>query len=278
VNSFSFNCLKGSTINVYSNGLGNKRGVLVNGSNIATTRDLNIYVAQPSSPTLPSPTGGSYVGVETADSSNTGSIQLRSTTIGTVSPTAGQTYTASDILQTNPSTILNPTYLASAGIQIGPGTDLITKTAGGKSFSTFSYPTTLFYGSRGVVTNTNAGWLWVGTQAFSNSTPKYPDDTIPAAFYKIQQPIIVSGITVSCTAAPGVGKTAVFTVCKNTNGTAPGGVPNGATVMTVTLSGTETEASYYNKSVNFSSLDKLSLYFITNSTVLSDPSVQIDCF
>ena len=33
--SFSFNSLKGSTINIYSNGKGNKRGILVSGSNQA---------------------------------------------------------------------------------------------------------------------------------------------------------------------------------------------------------------------------------------------------
>jgi hypothetical protein len=135
--SFSFNCLKGSTVNVLSNGSGNKRGVIVTASNVVTTRDLNIYVAQPA--TTSSGTG-SYIGVETADPSNVGSIQLRSTTIGTVLPSVGQTYTASDILQTNPSTLPNPTYLASAGIQIGPGVDLVTKSAGQGPFSIYTLP------------------------------------------------------------------------------------------------------------------------------------------
>jgi len=61
--SFSFNSLKGSTINVYSNGNGKKRGVLVSNSNIVSTRDLNVYVAQPTDTT----SIGSYVGVETDD-------------------------------------------------------------------------------------------------------------------------------------------------------------------------------------------------------------------
>jgi hypothetical protein len=75
------------------------------------------------------------VGVETNDTSDTGSIQLRTTTVGVTTPTAGQSYTASDILQTNPTTIDNPSYLASAGIQIGPGVDLVTKSAGGKALT-----------------------------------------------------------------------------------------------------------------------------------------------
>jgi hypothetical protein len=79
--------------------------------------------------------------------------------VGTVRPTVGQTYTASDILQTNPSTVVNPAYLASAGIQIGPGVDLVTKTAGGAPFSTYTYPTTIFYGCRNTITNEKSGYF-----------------------------------------------------------------------------------------------------------------------
>lgn len=145
--SFSFNCLKGSTINVSSNGGGNKRGVLVSNTNVVTTRDLNIYVAPPTDTS----SLGSYVGVETNDPALLGSIQLRSTTIGTKTPTGVQTYSASDILQTTPPTIADPTYLASTGIQVGPGTDLVTKSAGMRGFSTYVYPTILYYGLRGNV-------------------------------------------------------------------------------------------------------------------------------
>ena len=83
---FSFNSIKGSTINVYSNGAGNKRGLLVSNSNQASTRDVNIYVAQPPD----TDSTGSYVGVETNDVGNIGSIQLRTTTAGVVVPTGTQ--------------------------------------------------------------------------------------------------------------------------------------------------------------------------------------------
>ena len=270
--TFSFNSLKGATINVYSNGNGNKRGVIITNTNLASTRDLNVYVAQP-----PGVTGhtGSYVGVETADPANTGSIQLRSTTVGTVTPTVGQTYTASDILQTNPTTITNPTYLASAGIQVGPGVDLVTKTAGSKGFSTYTYPTTLYYGCRGVITNTNAGYLWVGTEAFLNSTPKYPDASTPAAAYRAQQPMIVSGLSVTCGTAPGAGHALTITVCK---GATTGASLSNPTSMTVTITETNTTGSYYNSSVNFAQGDLLNVYFTTNSPHLADVSVQVDCF
>jgi hypothetical protein len=47
--SFSYNSIKGSTINVYSNGSGKKRGLLVSNTNVVTTRDTNVYVARPTS-------------------------------------------------------------------------------------------------------------------------------------------------------------------------------------------------------------------------------------
>jgi hypothetical protein len=274
--SFSFNSIKGSTINVFSNGKGNKRGILVSNSNQVSTRDTNIYVAQPPD----TDSIGSYVGVETNDGS-TGSIQLRSTTIGTVTPTGIEAYTASDILQTTPALIDNPSYLASPGIQLGPGVDLVTKTAGGKAFSTYNYPTTLFYGCRGTIQNVPAGWLWLGTNEFQNG--KYPDTTTPAARYRIQQPAIVSGIQVSCNVGPAGADSIVVTVCKNTNGSNGGGAfprtPNGATLMTTTLNtANPTSNAFYNGSVNFAAGDYLSVYFQTNSTIIQDVSIQLDMF
>ena len=270
--TFSFNSLKGSTINVYSNGNGNKRGVLVSNTNLASTRDLNIYVSQPTAVTGHT---GSYVGVETADPSDTGSIQLRATTVGTVTPSAGQTYTASDILQTNPPTVLNPSYLASAGIQLGPGVDLVTKTAGGAPFSTYIYPTTVFYGGRHVITNDKSGYLCPGTVLFSNSNPKYPDLSPLPPSYRVQQPMIVSGLSVACGVAPGVGKTLTITVCKNAT---TGLSLSNPTSIAVTISGTATSGNYYDTSVNFAAGDLMTVYMTTDSTTLADMSVQVDCF
>ena len=204
--SFSFNSVKGSTINVYSNGAGNKRGLLVSNSNQVSTRDTNVYVAQPPN----TDSTGSYVGVETNDSGNTGSIQLRSTTSGVVYPTATQSYTASDILQSTPPTILDPTYLASAGIQVGPGTDLVTKSAGGKGFSTYVYPITVYYGLKGSLSSAGSGYLWPGTQSVSAGS--FPDPGLPAAFYRAQQPSLISGFSASLNIAPGSSNTVVIGV------------------------------------------------------------------
>jgi hypothetical protein len=263
--TFSLNCLKGSTINCKSNGGGNKRGVLITGSNQVSSRDMNIYVASPSGNT------GSYVGVETAHIGGTGSIQLRSTSIGAPKQIPG--ISSSDILQTYPSVIINPTYLASAGIQVGPGTDLVTKSAGGKPFTTYTYPTTLYYGIRGMITNTRSGWLWLGTQFFSNSTPKYPDTSLPPARYRVQQPLIISGMMIAASNSS-VGDTTTITVCKN----ASTNTPNGVTSMVLHLTGTNTSASYYNSSVDCIPGDYISIYFTTNSITIEDVNIQIDMF
>ena len=268
--SFSFNSLKGSTINVKSNGSGNKRGILVSASNVASTRDLNVYVAAPLGPTGFT---GTYVGVETNDAGNTGSIQMRSTTVGFVKPTGTQGYTGSDILQTTPATITNPTYLASPGIQIGPGTDLVTKSAGGKGFSTFIYPTTIYYGGLGGITSRNSGYLWPGTVLFSSS---YPDQTTPVSRYRVQQPLILSGMSATCNilASP---HTVNITVCKNS----PTGTSlNNPTPFTVTLTNAATTASFYNASVDFAAGDYINLFMTTNAgnNQLHDLAVQLDLF
>ena len=270
--SFSFNSLKGSTINVFSNGAGNKRGILVSNSNQVSTRDVNIYVAKPPD----TDSTGSYVGVETNDSGNTGSIQLRTTTCGVVYPTVGQSYTASDILQTTPATIIDPSYLASAGIQIGPGTDLVTKSAGGKGFSTYIYPTIIYYGLKGTITSaTNNSYCWPGTQAISAGV--FPDNGSPYAFFRVQQPVLISGLSVSTNVASGGTNSITLTVRVT-----PSGGSIADTVFTVTLSGSTTSASFYNGSVRCTTGDLIHLYlsYVSGSppNASHDITAQIDLF
>lgn len=270
--TFSINSLKGSTINVYSNGAGNKRGVLISNSNQVSTRDVNIFIAQP----INTDSTGSYVGVETADAGNTGSIQLRTTTCGVVFPTAGQAYTASDILQTNPSTITDPTYLASAGIQIGPGTDLVTKSAGSKGFSTFNYPTIIYYGLKGTITSaTNSSYCWPGTQAISAGV--FPDNGSPAAYFRVQQPALISGLAFSTNIAPG-GTNSITLLIRIT----PSGGSIADTIYTATISGTNTQATFYNGSVRCNAGDyiHLLLSYVSGSpaNAAHDLTAQIDLF
>ena len=284
--TFSFNSVKGSTINVFSNGAGNKRGLLVSGSNQVSTRDTNVYVAQPPD----TDSTGSYVGAETNDAGNTGSIQLRATTLGVVVPTAGQAYTASDILQTTPATITDPTYLASAGIQVGPGVDLVTKSAGAKGFSTYVYPTTVYYGLKGNVTSgPSGGWLWPGTQGVSAGV--FPDTGFPPAYYRAQQPSILSGLSASLVLPPGGtgnASTLTITVYRTRSADAPGDATSGAlgtktvaTVFTVTFTGQDIQKTFYNGSVDLEAGDRLHVYQTytsVGSNGAHDLIVQLDLF
>ena len=288
--TFSFNSLKGSTINVLSNGGGNKRGILVSNSNQVSTRDLNVYVAQPTY--VLGGITGSYVGIETNDPGSTGSIQVRSTTVGCVYPTLGQSYTASDIQQTTPATILSPSYLASPGIQIGPGSDLVTRSAGDKGFSTYVYPTTIYYGLKGAINDWTGGGLstqlaycWPGTQRVQNNVFPDPTGITPGtgirAFYRIQQPSLISGITATLGSGPSSNYEVVLTIQYTP-------ISNPSTIITtpftLTLTGVSispSTGSKYNASTRLNTGDLLHLqiyYTGQGSNASADLSVQIDLF
>ena len=272
--SFAFNSLKGSTVNVYSNGGGNKRGVLVTNTNTITTRDLNVYVAAPTDST----STGSYVGIETNDSSvgQTGSVQLRATTVGTFLTSISGT--KSDILQTTPSSFVSPNYLLYPGIQIGPGTDLVTKNAGGKGFSSYVFNNTIFYGMKGTVSGP-PGWLWPGTQTWSAGV--FPDTGLPPAYYRVQQPFILGGMCMGLNISCGNSNSVTALVQKTP-------VATGVKVDTsysVTISGASIVGSFYNASVNFAVGDYIHVYFSYTSNNPNpstnnahDVTVQLDLF
>ena len=270
--SFAFNSLKASTVNVYSNGSGKKRGLLVSNTNVLTTRDLNVYVAPP----VDSRSQGSYVGIETNDPAGTGSIQLRATTVGTFLTSISGT--TSDILQTTPSSFLTSTYLLNPGIQIGPGTDLVTKTAGGKGFSSYAFTESIFYGMKGTVAGP-AGWLWPGTQTWNAGI--FPDPGLPAAYVRVQQPFILGGMCVGLNISCGNSNSATALVQKTP-------VATGVRVDTsfsVTISGASITSYFYNASVNFAVGDYIHVYFSYTSNNPNpstnnahDVTVQLDMF
>ena len=374
VTLFSFNGLKGSTLNVYSNGGGKKRGIILTNSCGATTRDLNVYVAAPSTITSTGPTG-TYVGVETSDIPSTGHtgnaaiIQMRGTTVGAwypwnyaSSPVQGPTgsYQSSDILQTSPAifstavsavtpatptagyvtytvgttsgflpgfnvifsgigpstrayyngtypitsvtsnTIVVPsdnvtttgitftTAVATSsliptaqtpGIQIGPGTDLVTRSAGGLGFTSYIQPNILFYGvAHDLNSTTPFGYLWPGTLPADAFKGTYPDTSTPIAFYRAQEPVLVTGMSIAVGTPPGSGQYITVTVCKNAAGT-PSAVPSNPTSITITLSGNTSVGTYYNTSVFFATGDYLSVHLNSSSgSAAANLSLQVDLF
>ena len=277
--TFSFNSVKGSTVNVYSNGAGKKRGILISNQNQMSTRDTNIYVAAPTN----TASTGSYVGVETNDTTgpNLGSIQLRTTTVGVVRPATGNGYTASDILQTTPATITDPIYLASAGIQIGPGVDLVTKSAGTKGFSSYIYPTTVYYGVRGNIADGPAGggYLWPGTlnvASGAGQSANYPDNGTVPAYYRVQQPALICGISCGLNGIAGTGNTMTILVRVTPNG---GTIAD--TAFTVAFGGNDTFKNFYNASLTVNTGDRIHVQVSWtggNQNTAHDLTVQLDMF
>ena len=355
--TFSFNCLKGSTINVRSNGAGNKFGIYMPPTSASeiSTRDINIYVAAPTTAT----STGLYVGVYT-DNVNS-QVQIRTSSVSG-SPYPAVALKLPVVLRTDVNTVLNGTpviqgvplvagnrvlvaaqtvgtengiYVVAAGawtraldyqagtaalgayvlvdggtyvhtgwecttvgnvgavaltfvqryvggdilqsapqagfgtngIQIGPGTDLITRTACNHPFTTFVTPTTLGYGLQGNV-NDAIRYYWPGVQTAGDATQ---------VFYRFQQKSIVHGMSITLRVAPGGANSVVVTVLKSTTGVVGSGVP---TAMTVTVSGANTSAVQYGVSVDFLQGEYLAVQTdgIPVAGAAADMVIQLDIF
>jgi len=177
-------------------------------------------------------------------------------------PSTAGGYTGSDILQTAPTIGV----ITNKGIQLGPGVDLLNKTAGGKPFTTYVTPTTLIYGLQGAVQNATR-YLWPGVQSLADATQ---------VFYRFQQKAIVQGLSVQARAAPGVGNSFTITVLRSTTGVVGSGV---ATVMTTTMSGANTAAFQYGVSVDFAQGDYLAVEIASTSPgSAEDVVVEVDIF
>lgn len=253
--SFSFNFTRGVTINVVSNGAGRKRAVYVTTANDITFRDTNFYVAAP----VDAASTGSYVGVETTN--DNADAEFRTCSISGPSTAGG--YTGSDILQTAPTT----GTITNRGIQLGPGCDLIHKTAGGKPFTTYVTPTTLLYCANA---NLSAGvrYLWPGTLSSSGDATE--------VFYRFQQKSIVQGMSFNVRTGPGGANTLTVTVRKSLTGVPGSGV---ATAMTQTISGATTQGIQYGVSVDFAQGEYLSVQVSgTAGTTAADLVVELDLF
>ena len=266
---FSFNFIRGCTLNLKTNGGGIKRGILVSTNSACSTRDTNVYVARPRDTS----STGSYVGIETRQMSSI--IDLRTTAIGGPSQTGS--FQASDILQTN------------GMIRLSQGVDLQTFTAANSSFTTSVYPTQFNYGVIGNLSNNDGvlsnsvissiGYLWPGSllsqevQTGPKPISGYPDSNIGYIF--IQQPTLLYGMFVSLASSPGTGNSTIVQVLKNQSTTIDFVVP-------FTSADTYPAQKYTtSNSVKFQRGDQLSLKLITtgHTTNLShDLFAQLDFF
>ena len=208
-----------------------------------------------------SPALGVYTFVDLGTYTHTGWACTSNVNVGAGGLTFVQRYAGSDILQNAPQAANG-----GNGIQIGAGTDLVTRTAGAHPFTTYVTPTTIVYGLQGAVAGSTR-YLWPGMQTLADSTQ---------VFYRVQQQTVLQGLFVNCRTAPGVGNSFTITILKSTTGTVGSGVP---TTMTATVVGATTSATNYLTSVDFEQGDYLSVQILSGSPgTATDVMVEIDLF
>ena len=181
-------------------------------------------------------------------------------TVGTNALTINQTYAGCDILQNSPQA-----GNGSNGVQLGPGTDLVTKTAGTHAFTTYVTPTTHQYALKGNLPS-GTRYLWPGTLTTADNTE---------VFYRFQQKSILQGLFVNLRTAPGGTDTVTVTIYKSFTGVPGSGV---ATLMAATITGAATSQTCYTASVDFSQGDYLSVHVNTSNVGAADLVVELDLF
>ena len=104
---------------------------------------------------------------------------------------------------------------------------------------------------------------------------QYPDVTTPPPYYRVQQPLILSGMSVSFNTSPGTGHTTTITVRKT-----PSGGSIADTVYSLVLSNGMTSLTKYDASVNFAAGDyiHIRISYDAAGNATQDVSVQLDCF
>ena len=226
---------------------------VVDGPAGAWTRALDMGAGSPALGVYCFVDGGTYL--------HTGWECTTAVNVGAGGLTFVQRYAGGDILQNAPQAAFG-----TNGIQIGAGTDLVTRTACNHPFTTFVTPTTIVYGLQGAVASATR-YLWPGVQTLADATQ---------VFYRFQQQSIVQGMNVTVRTAPGGVNFFVVTVLKSTTGAVGSGVP---TAVTVTLAGAATTASNYLVSVDFEQGEYLALQIASNSPgAAQDLMVEVDLF
>jgi hypothetical protein len=249
---FALNFTRGCTVNVSSNGGGNKRAILVSGPNTLSLRDTNFYVAAPTDPL----STGSYVGAEC--NNNLGQAAFRSCSIS--GPTTAGGYTGSDVLQTLPAA--RDTY----GISIGPGTDLIHRTTQGTPFALTTTPAILAFSINATLAAAPR-YLWPGVLSSGGDATE--------VFFRFDRLVLIQGMSINMRVAPGAGHNVVFTVYRSATGLGGSGV---ATAMTVTVSDLNTTGINLTSAVTFNAGEYIALRADRSAAGAADISVQLDLY
>ena len=185
-------------------------------------------------------------------------------TVGTTALTFVERFVGADVLQGAPQA-----GNLTNGIQIGPGSDLVTKSAAAKPFSTYVTPTILEYGLKGSVPNTGAGgsYLWTGVQTALDASEVYT---------RVQQKSLAQGILATLRVPPGTVPVTVK-VLKSYSGLLNTGIDTG---MSVTLTDGVPDASNYTLSIDFEQFTYLGLQVISvgGGGSAADLTAQVDLF
>ena len=267
-----FEHIQNCNIDIQSTGKGIKRGVLISNKNCINVMNSTILIVEPADIT----STGSYVGIETNDKTvnAVGGCQVNNCIIeAPISDPyliSNCSFLSSDILQTTPETSAPPVYTIVSGIQLSPGTLLITKSAGSKGFSTTKYPQVIYYGAKGTVDNARKeGYLWPGTNVLNNT---YPDTTTPSAYYYIQQPTIIMGISCGVNVNPN-GNISLNILYS---------LPNSNTIINTSFNPViplnTSNVSYYGSSLSLYTGSKLYLYVTFPDNKPQDLQAQIDIY
>ena len=209
-----------------------------------------------------SPALGAYSFVEGGTYTHTGWECTTNLNVGAGALAFVQRYAGCDILQNSPQA-----GGGTNGIQIGPGTDLVNKTAGTHPFTTYVTPTTLQFCLRGNV-DSGTHYLWPGTLVNSMDNAE--------VFYRFQQKSVLQGMFVNLRTAPGLGEELSITINKSTTGVSGTGA---RTLMRATISGTNTYATNYLSSVDFLQFEYLSVQVdLTTAASAADLVVELDLF
>jgi hypothetical protein len=199
-------------------------GIWVYNSTGAWTRALDMPVG--------SNADDAYVLIRSGTDANKAYICTTVGTVGTDALTFIRKYLSADILQNAPAT-----SVTGNGIQLGAGTDLVSRSAGAQPFSPFATSQELTYSLRGSIV-AGSRWLWPGVQTTV--------DTIQQ-FYRFQQRGIVTSMTVNVRVSPGP-DTVVISVLKSISGLAGSGVPTG---MQISFTDGILRADQFSTSVDF---------------------------
>jgi hypothetical protein len=245
--------------------------VLVAAQTVGTTNGIYVVAAAAWTRSLDYAAGsaalGAYTFVSNGTYVHTGWECTTVGNVGAVALTFVQRYAGGDILQNAPQA-----GFGTNGIQIGPGTDLVTRTACTHPFTTYVTPTTLIYGLNANIASSGAGtvrYMWPGTLSNAGDTTQ--------VFYRFQQKSVLQGLSVNLRTAPGGTASVVVTVLKSTTGVAGTGTP---TAMTATAAGAANSADNYLTSVDFAQGDYLAVQVtgFGNANAAADLTVELDLF